>query len=287
MKRQLQRCTTIVSLRRIRVLRELSENGETRIGAMTSLSAVERSHRLGQRFPALVAAVAGISSPVLRQMGTLGGNLCIDTRCTYYNQSEEWRRSIDYCMKEVGDVCWVAPGSKRCWAVSSSDSAPILCALGAHARLVSGAGERTVPVAALFHDDGISYLEKRPDEILAEVIIPDSSSTPFCRSSSRKLRRRGSIDFSVLSVAAAIWNDASERIERAAIYLGAVASAPLRVPAAESALIGQRLDEESISAAARHCRAAATPLDNTDFAPQWRNQMVEVFAARALSDCRR
>ena len=138
-------------------------------------------------------------------MGTIGGNVCLDTRCTYYNQNEEWRQSISYCMKADGKICWVAPSSPRCWAVQSSDSAPMLWR-SAPSRLVSTAGERADPIASLYHDDGMAYLAKRRDEIVTEIVVP-APPTPRCRTAFFKLRRRGSIDFGVLSVAVPLWMD--------------------------------------------------------------------------------
>src|SRR4029079_6895286 len=182
-----------------------------------------------------------ISSPPLRHMGTLGGNLCLDTRCTYYDQTEEWRRSIGYCLKEEGTVCWVAPGSERCLAHAASDSAPMLSALGARVTLVSQAGERAIPVEALYRDDGIRYLAKRPDEILTGVLLPKESDALACRSSFWKLRRRGSIDFAVLSAAAAVWTAPTGEVLKARIYLGAVASAPLAAEEAAQSLLGKPL----------------------------------------------
>jgi 4-hydroxybenzoyl-CoA reductase subunit beta len=214
-------------------------------------------------------------------MGTIGGNVCLDTRCTYYNQNEEWRRSIDFCMKEEGTVCWVAPGSPRCWAISASDSAPMLCALEARVRLVSSQGERELPLAALYRDDGIAYLDKRPDEIVAEIRVPAESDAAHCRSSFLKLRRRGAIDFAVLDVAAAVWREADGTVRKARMFLGAVASLPTAVEV-EPLLVGHRLDEDLIRQAAKRARQSATPLDNTDFQAQWRGAMVEAYAARAL-----
>jgi 4-hydroxybenzoyl-CoA reductase subunit beta len=233
------------------------------------------------QYPALAEAVGSISAPVLRNMGTIGGNVCLDTRCTYYNQNEEWRRAIDFCMKEEGTVCWVAPGSPRCWAISASDSAPILCALEATVRLASRDGEREMPLAELYRDDGIAYLGKRADEIVTEIRLPPGSDAARCRSSFLKLRRRGSIDFAVLDVAAAVWSDPGGEVRRARLYLGAVASLPTAVDI-EPFLLGRRLDDEGIARAARAARQAATPMDNTDFQAQWRGAMVEAYAARAL-----
>jgi 4-hydroxybenzoyl-CoA reductase subunit beta len=292
MKRRHQRAEVVVSLGRLGELRGIAGatgngdgGGELRIGAMTSLSEVAASPAVRGRYPALARAVASISTPVLRNMGTLGGNLCLDTRCTYYNQNEEWRRAIDYCMKEAGTVCWVAPGSPRCWAISAADSAPMLAALGARVRLVSAAGERVIPVADLYADDGIAYLAKTPEELVAEVLLPAEADNAHCRTAFWKLRRRGSIDFAVLTAAAAIWTDAAGIVEQARIFLGAVASFPTPATAAADALLGQPLTAETIATAAALARQSATPLDNTDFLPAWRGQMVVRYVEAALRDC--
>ncbi len=263
--------------------------GAVRIGATTLLDDVARHPLVAGRYPALAAAVESISSPPLRNMATLGGNLCVDTRCTYYNQTEEWRRSIDYCMKAEGSICWVATSSPRCWAHSASDSAPMLCALGASVRLSSVRGERVMPVADLYRDDGIDYLARRPDEILAAIELPAEAGRERCRSAFWKLRRRGSIDFAVLSVAAAVWTDAAGDVSRARLYLGAVGSAPVAAEAAAALLIGQPLralagDQELIAAAGRLVRKVATPMDNTDFQAQWRGVMAARYAEAALRE---
>ncbi|HLX07853.1 MAG TPA: FAD binding domain-containing protein [Thermoanaerobaculia bacterium] len=278
-----------------------------RIGATTLLDDVARHPLIAERYPALATAVASISSPPLRNMGTLGGNLCVDTRCTYYNQTEEWRRAIDYCMKAEGTICWVATSSPRCWAHSASDSAPMLCALEASVRLVSRQGERTVPVAELYRDDGIDYLARRPDEILTEIELPAAAAAgdrhpggpgapadprgdgDRCRTAFWKLRRRGSIDFAVLSVAAAVWTDAAGDIRRARIYLGAVGSAPVAATAAAELLAGRPLralaeDPELLAAAGRLVRKVATPMDNTDFQAQWRGVMAARYTEAALRE---
>ena len=291
MKRRHEGVRTVVGLRRVPGLQEIlvegdgNGSGEVRVGAMTTLSEITRSEALRASHPGFVKAVASISSPVLRNMGTIGGNLCLDTRCNYYNQSEEWRRSVDYCMKEDGEVCWVAPSSRRCWAVWAGDLAPVLTVLDAEVRLVSKEGERTVPVAGLYRDDGIDYLKKRPEEILSEIVLPARSCSDRCRSSFQKLRRRGAIDFPVLSVAASLFYDGNGSIERCSVVLGSVASLPLSVGAVPELLVGRKLDEEAIREASRLCRRAATPLDNTDYMAQWRGKMVEVFAERALRAC--
>ncbi len=290
MKRRHQSADTVISLRGVAGLSGVSNGGgELRLGATTTLSQAVADPTIRGRYPALARAVASISTPVLRNMGTLGGNLCLDTRCTYYNQNEEWRRSIDYCMKEAGSVCWVAPGSSRCWAISASDSAPILCALKARVRLVSSGGERVIAVEDLFADDGIEYLAKRPDEVLTEILLPAASAhgdeTDSCRAAYWKLRRRGSIDFAVLSACVAVWMDGSGTVTDARIYLGAVASRPSAAAEAAAALLGKPLTPDSIAEASRLARRAATPLDNTDFQAQWRGTMVGRYLEAALREC--
>jgi 4-hydroxybenzoyl-CoA reductase subunit beta len=284
MKRRHQRAGTVVSLMGIPGLAGVQANGEIRIGATTLLADVAAHPAVAARYPAFARAVESISSPPLRHMGTLGGNLCVDTRCTYYDQTEEWRRSIGYCLKEEGTVCWVAPGSQRCLAHTASDSAPMLSALGARVTLVSQAGERAIPVEALYRDDGIHYLAKRPEEILTGVLLPRESDALACRSAFWKLRRRGSIDFAVLSAAAAVWTAPTGEVLRARIYLGAVASAPLAANEAAQSLLGKPLTAEGIAAAARLARTVATPFDNTDFQAQWRGVMVERYTAAALRE---
>src|SRR5262245_24279466 len=284
MKRRHQKATTVVSLMGIPGLAGIGVNGEIHIGATTLLDDVVRHAAVRERYPAFAAAVQSISSPPLRNMGTIGGNLCVDTRCTYYNQTEDWRRAIDYCMKEEGTICWVATSSPRCWAHSASDSAPMACALGAGVKLVSTQGERMIPVENLYKDDGIEYLAKRPDEILTALHLPAEAAAGRCRAAFWKLRRRGSIDFAVLSVAAAVWTDPAGIIERARIYLGAVASYPLPAQEATDFLIGKQLNEETIAEAAKLARKVATPMDNTDFQTQWRGVMVQRYAEAALRE---
>ncbi len=283
LKRRHQSASTVVGLRRIPGLRgiEIGAAGEARLGATTTLTDIVRHPGLRARHPGFVKAVASISSPVLRNMGTIGGNLCLDTRCTYYNQNEEWRQAIGYCLKEVGDTCWVAPSSPRCWAISASDSAPILAAIGARVRLVSTAGERVIPVTDLFQDDGIDYLAKRRDEILTDVLVPAPDGW---RATYWKLRRRGSIDFPVLGVGAAVRLDRAGCVAEARVFLGAVASRPLAVPGAGLALAGRPLTAETAAEAGERARDLATPMDNTDFTLQWRRQMVVAYVEGTLRE---
>src|SRR6185312_12174957 len=156
------------------------------VGSGTTLTVTAAHAEVAAHYPALATAAGLVSTPQLRNMGTLGGNVCVDTRCNYYNQSYQWRKAVDFCMKKDGDICLVAPGSARCWAVSSSDTAPALWSLGASVRLAGPAGERTIPVEALFRDDGIEYLSLRPGEILTDIVLPPVDGW---RSTYLKLRR--------------------------------------------------------------------------------------------------
>ena len=280
MKRRQFEPKVLVGLRAVRETSGVRGNTSEgfAIGATTTLSTVAAHPSIARDFPALATAAGLVSSPQLRNMGTLGGNLCVDTRCNYYNQSFAWRKAVGFCMKKDGDICLVAPGSSRCWAVSSSDTAPVLWSLGARVRLVGASGERTVPVEALYRDDGIEYLAKRPDEIVAEILLPPADGW---RSIYLKLRRRGSFDFPVLGVAVAARLE-GDTVRDARIVLGAVASLPREAKAAAAALAGERLTPELITRVADLAAGPSKPLDNTDYAHFYRKKMTRVFVARAL-----
>lgn len=283
MKRRQQTPTRVVGLRGIGALHGISGSptGGLTIGAMTTLTEIERDRAVGAAWPALAQAARLISTPPLRNMGTLGGNICLDTRCNYYDQSFEWRKSIDFCMKKDGEICWVAPGSPRCWAVASSDTAPVLQAIGAEVTLFSTAGERRIALRELFRDDGIEYLNKRSNEILTAVHLPPAGAW---RASYRKLRRRGSFDFPVLGVAAAARVVAGV-VEEARIVITGAGSRPHEATAASALLVGKRLDDATVvAAAAERAAKMAKPLDNTDFALGWRKEMARHYVAGALAD---
>jgi len=278
MKRRHQEPKTVISLIAIPDLRRADT---TTLGACLTLS--ELTARPPDRLTAAVSTAARlVSTPLLRNMGTLGGNLCLDTRCNYYNQSYEWRKSIDFCMKKDGAICWVAPSSPRCWAVSSSDIAPVMVALGAEYRLVGPQGERVVPAGRFYNNDGINYLTKQPDEILADVRLPGPNGWDAVY---HKLRRRGSFDFPVLGVAAWIqWK--GNHVADARIVLGGVASYPQEIPEAGAALKGAPLSDESVAAAAEAAYRPSKPMDNTDFDLSWRKQMTRVYVTRAIEQLR-
>jgi 4-hydroxybenzoyl-CoA reductase subunit beta len=273
MKRRHQAPQVLVSLRGIDELKKV--NGT--FGSGVTLNQVVDNKKTPT---ALRQAAVQVATPHLRNMGTLGGNLCLDTRCNYYNQSYEWRKAIDFCLKKDGKICWVATASKRCVAVSSTDTAPALIALNAFVKLESAEGEREIPVEALYKNDGIDYLSRRPEEILTQVRVPDGWKSTYW-----KLRRRGSFDFPILGVAAALKFE-GEIITEARIALGAVASRPFLVEKAGEFLKGKKLTDEVIAEACTLVANRAKPMDNTDMDLYWRKQVTDDFAGYALRELR-
>jgi len=283
MKRRHQSPKTLVALRGIDELRKQANGSGLRLGAGLTLSDVVRSEQIQKEYPGLFQAAVQVATPHLRNMGTLGGNLCLDTRCSYYNQNYEWRKAIDFCMKKDGDICWVATASKRCLAVSSTDTAPALISLGARVHLVSAEGDRVIDLAQLYNNDGIDYLTRRPDEILREVELPAAGEWKSCY---WKLRRRGSFDFPILGVAAAVKQSADGTVEDARIVLGAVSSHPLPAPKAAERLIGRKLDDEAIAEAGTKAASTAKPMDNADLTVRWRKRVVPEYVGYALRELR-
>ncbi len=284
MKRGHQTPRTLVSLRGVQALRRIADaqTGGLTLGSGVTLTELVRNARVRGAYGALWQAAAQVATVHLRNAATLGGNLCLDTRCNYYNQNHEWRKAIDFCLKRDGQTCWVATASKRCVAVSSTDCAPALIALDARVRLVSADGEREVALADLYLNDGINYLSRRPDEILTEVALPVPDGW---RSTYWKLRRRGSFDFPVLGVACAAKLAADGTVEQARIVLGAVASRPVPTDAGEQ-LVGGRLSDDAIARAAADVASRAKPLDNTDLDLYWRKRVVGEFVGYALRELR-
>ncbi len=285
MKRRQQTPKTVISVTRLKELNQITGEGAggLRIGAGVSLTDVCEHPVVNRDYPFVAAAARTISTPILRNMGTVGGNLLLDTRCNYYDQNYEWRKGINFCMKKDGEVCWVAPGSSKCWAVQSADLVPLMVAVGAKVKLVSTLGERVVDAAGLYNDDGIDYLHKRPDELLTEIQLPP---TDGWRATYKKLRRRGAFDFPVLGVAARLDVDEGGTVTGAKLVLGGIAPAPVEVKDAGAALVGGPLDDDRMQAAAEACYLKARPLDNTDFVMNWRKQMARPYVLRALQELR-
>ena len=251
---------------------------ETVVDAGMTLAAASTDQELLATYPGYAEAAGLVSSPPLRNVGTIGGNLCVDTRCNYYDMTYEWRKAAGFCIKKDGDICLVAPSSPRCWAVSSSDTAPMAIALGALVTLAGPDHERELPVSALYRDDGIDYLAKQPFEVITSLRLPATNGT---RTAYVKLRRRGSIDFPIAGAAVALGLDGST-VTSCHIVLSAVASHPLEASEAAAFMVGKQLDEESVRAAAEIAAKPAKPLDNADLSHFWRKRMVRVVVEQAL-----
>lgn len=282
MKRRQQTPTTLIGLRGVRDLAGITNGDGLTIGTGVTLTNLLAHRQIRESYAGLWQAAAQVATPHLRNMGTIGGNLCLDTRCTYYDQTYEWRKSIDFCLKKDGQTCWVATSSPKCLAVSSTDTAPILQALRASVALVSSAGQRVVPLVELFANDGIHYLTRRPDELLTSIALPALNGW---RSAYWKLRRRGSFDFPVAAAAVAARVEGQDIID-VRIVLGAVSSRPVESDRAAALLKGQRFSDELITEAAAVASEAAKPMDNTDFELVWRKAMVRTLVSCALQEIR-
>lgn len=267
----------LTELRRVRV----REDGGCEIGAGVTLSQVISDARLQAAYPGYARAAALVSSPALRNSGTIGGNLCIDTRCNYYDMSYEWRQAVGFCMKKDGDVCRVAPASASCRAIASSDTAPVAIALGATVVLAGPEGrKREVPVASLYQDDGQFYLTKAPDEVLESLRLPAPGNWS---SSYVKVRRRGSIDFPLVGVAAAL-QMAGPIVQGCRIVLTAVGSQPFDVSAAAEPLLDAEVEDGVLADVAVAAAKRAKPLDNADLHYVWRRQMTRKAIEQAIRE---
>lgn len=250
------------------------------IGAGETLTAVARHPQVNELFPGLAQAAGSVSSPQLRNAGTIGGNIFVDTRCNYYDQTFFWRHAAGFCMKKDGPICLVAPKSKVCLAAFSSDTAPVFCSLDAVAHLIGRERSRKVPFTQLYGRDGINYLAKRKDELLQGITIPRSVFGR--RSVYLKLCRRGSFDFPVLGVAATLKLNADGKCDAATLVLTAVSSVPVYVDA-HSILRGKKITADLIESVAETTAAVSHPVDNTDMDYWYRKRMTKVYVKRALA----
>jgi 4-hydroxybenzoyl-CoA reductase subunit beta len=281
MKQKLFNPAYVLDLRgvaELRGIREVPGDGVT-IGALTALSTLERSPIIRREFPVLYEAIKTVASPVLRNMGTIGGNICLDTRCLWYNQSLLWRKSCGFCLKKDGDLCHVAPGGKFCWAAFSGDTPPALLCLGAELEIAGPAGLRRVPLSEFYVNDGIVRLHLKPDELVARVHLPESSIG--WRGSYQKLRVRGSIDYPLAGVAVALKMHAG-RIADARMAITAVNPAPLLLVDADAQLVGAELSQELAERIGDMAARTAKPLTTSALTPEYRREMVRVFAKRAV-----
>lgn len=256
-----------------------SSAGSTEIGAMTTLTAVELSPIIRRDYPVLYQAARTVASPVLRHMGTLGGNICLDTRCLWYNQSLLWRKSCGFCLKKDGNLCHVAPGGKFCWAAFSGDTAPALLCLGAEIEIAGPDGLRRTPLSDFYVNDGIVRLHLANNEIVTRIHLPESAAG--WRGSYQKLRIRGSIDYPLAGVAVAL-KMKSGRVEDARVAITAVNPAPHLLKDVDAHLIGVTPTEEIAERIGEMAARTAKPLTTSVLTPEYRREMVRVYAKRAV-----
>ena len=249
------------------------------IGALTTISNIEDSGFLERNYPVLREAAMTVASPILRNMGTVGGNLCLDTRCLWYNQSQQWRKSCGFCLKKDGNFCHVAPGSNSCWAVFSGDTAPALLCLGAEIEIAGPNGYRRVPLAQFYGNDGIAHIRMQRYEMLTRVLIPESSSG--WKGSYLKLRVRGSIDYPLAGVAVAL-KISKGIVEHARVAITGVNPAPMLVPNVEHVLVGRAVSEHYAQVVGELAAQTAKPLTTSMLTPEYRREMVKVFTKRAI-----
>ncbi len=251
------------------------------IGALSRITALVESPIIAKYFPVLHAAAKTIASPLLRNMGTLGGNLCLDTRCLYYNQSDFWRESLGGCIKKDGTICHVAPGSDVCWAVFSGDTAPALLALDATVQLASPRVQRVIPLAEFYVNDGLVRVAKAHDEIVTAVHIP--ASRAGWAGTYKKLRIRRSIDYPLAGVAVAMRKDSAGNCLEARVALTGANPAPKLVKAAEL-LRGKAYNAEVLEQVTHDAIRTGKPLRTSASTPEYRRQMIRVFVRRALQE---
>ena len=268
----------LVSLQRIEALRGITkEPGALVVGAMTSLGDVAADPRVLEAAPALAQAADAVGGPHHRRMGTLGGNLCLDTRCRYFNQTYFWRAALGFCLKKDGSACHVVAGGQKCVAAASNDTAPALIALDAVIELESVRGRRLVEAKSFYTADGIRNIVLEPDEIVTRVRVPFRAGR---RSAFDKLRRRNAIDFPLLSVAARADFEGSA-IAALEVVVSALAARPRRLSAAQKLPPGVSPSEAValvVKASARECK----PLENIEGDAAWRHEMVPVVVGRVL-----
>ena len=276
----------VLDLRAVGELRGIKplDDGGVEIGALTTLRNIERSDFLRQHFPVLTEAAATVASPVLRNMGTIGGNICLDTRCLWYNQSLTWRKGCGFCIKKDGDLCHVAPGGTKCWAAFSGDTPPALLCLNAEIEIVSPTSVRRIPLKDFYTGLGDNYRKLQSNELVTRVFIPASSAGYI--GVYRKLRVRGSIDYPLAGVAVVMKRSSNGKsaghIADARIGITAVNPAPMLIPGATELLKGQALTESLAESAGDLAAKTAKPLTTSALTPEYRREMIRVFTKRAV-----
>jgi len=282
LKHRLHEPSYLVHIGRVEELRFVREDDAgLHLGPRVTLTQLTRAPAVCRDYPALARAAGLVAGPQLRNMGTLGGNLCLDTRCTYYNQTWFWREALGFCLKKDGVHCHVVPQGKRCVAAHSSDTAPVLIALEAEVEIASRAGRRTVTAEDFFVADGVHNNVLAPGEIVTRISLPRQSRG--LKTGYQKLRPRGAIDFPMLSIAFAA-RVRGEAFERVRLVVGALAAKPRTVGGLDALVAGRPLDEAAIEAIAQAAYTQCKPVINIAYDHDWRHEMVPVFVRRAARE---
>ncbi|MEO5989599.1 MAG: FAD binding domain-containing protein [Candidatus Eisenbacteria bacterium] len=282
MKHRLHEPRRVVSLGGVRDLHFVREDDAgLHLGPGLTLRELAEHPRVRESLPALARAASLVASPQIRNMGTLGGNLCLDTRCTYYNQTYFWREALGFCLKKDGLLCHVVPQGKRCVAAHSSDVAPMLIALGAQVEIASSTARRTIAVEDFFVGDGVHNNVLVPTEMVTKVWVPAASFG--MEMAYQKLRPRGAIDFPMLSVAVAARRE-GDSIAMVRIVVSALGAKPRVIGQLDALAMGQIPDEALFERVGAVAHKQCHPLTNVPYDHEWRHEMVPVFVRRALRD---
>jgi 4-hydroxybenzoyl-CoA reductase subunit beta len=279
---RLSRPAVVIDLKGLTALDHVvrNESGGLAIGSMVTLETLEKSPLVLNEYAPLAQTAQLVAIPPIRHEATIGGNLCLDTRCIYYNQSEFWRSAQKACFKLGGDICHAVEKGRHCQAAYQGDLAPVLIAMGAEVKIASARGEKIIPLAEFFTGKGEKPNVLNPDEILVEVRIPASGHEAAV--AYEKLRVREGMDFPMAGVAVMVRTNRSGTIEKAKVVLGAVGSSPIEVSKAAGLLEGNKLTNDLLQHVSREAVDMARPVGNLAMNPRYRRKMVGVLVKRAL-----
>ena len=280
LRRGLEQPASLVDLSRVRELHQLEEaaDGALVIGAGVTLATLTSDPLVARALPALADAARAVAANTHRASATLGGNLCQDTRCVFYNQSEWWRSTNGYCLKRNGTRCHVAPQGERCHAAFCSDLAPVLLVAGAQVQLDGPSGARTLPLAQLYRDDGAAHLALQPGELRVRVRIPPRAADE--RIAFAKTRVRGGIDFPLAAAAIAL-HLRDGRIASLRAALSGTNSLPLAIEGTD-ALEGSPVDDASAKKLRQLVQKQVQPMRSTATPAQYRREAAGTLAERLL-----
>ena len=281
-RRGIEQPQNLIDLTSIENMNKIEEVDDgINIGANVTLNNIQENQIIRKNYPCIAEAAGSVAGPTHQQYGTVGGNLCLDTRCLFYNQSEWWRQSNDYCLKERGEICHVAPGGKRCFAAFSGDLAPSMLVYDAEIFVIGTSGSRRIPLSDLYKNDGMAHLSLEPGELVERIHLPSTLTNSTSRY--EKSRIRGSIDFPLAGVAVRLRKGNSGAIEDIAIALTAVNPYP-KVIAGLEVLIGSKLGDQELDLIRDTVRKQSKPMRTTTVAPWYRRRVVGAIARRLAAE---